>query len=1324
SHIGTENKNFKCDCETSSKIIEIEEKLLNLQRELVQHENCGIIISRQNIDIEFLSRENFGYKEQLENLKMSHNDLKTQLSLEQDKECILLEKCRNLEDDLKSNTNYIGEIQKKFAEYTDLENKCRIYSKKIEELETDNSMKYVKIVNLTVEIEKLRQILARTDQQHKEELAKKINQLEQEKQLHEGEKNQLLEKIKILNDQKVILQNEKEELLSKIIQFENQHREMQNEKDDLWSEQEQLQAENLKYKSTKDFIELEIARVQNENESLQVEKDLFKTKCSNLKMTKDELEQNMTSHLGSLRKKIENTETENKALLSEICLIRHEKKQLEITIAEYKEEHSFNLQLKNQLDELSSFLEKLQKEHEVITIEYDDLKMETKNEKGKVAKLTRNNTKLVKDIKTLENTNDELTKKNNSLETELLVFREKTDYYVKKYEELEKIRESLICQNGELSSKLDRNENSLKKMDIDNKQLGIDLVNIKLALNKAESASEIHQKQNESLRSENHKLHDSLKEFSGESEKKIQIIQELKEICETDKRQIKELEMNLKSCTEENDNLKNDLADKEQALSQIQDKIEHFVDIEFEKKGMQKHIDELEAKLQNFKHFEEQMQIEQELRSNSEDNLKRTIASLENQLAEEASSNAKVTENLERANAKTGSLAEIILKLESRIAFLDKQNEILDKEKNNLKNLSEERHRKLMTAIKSKSGLMQRNKKLTEQNSEVSSKFDKLSMELDRKSKLLDEANQRVKELLDNLYKIEKRFCEDERHRLDVLRNEADRNKEEINKIKCENNRLQHEMEIMMGKIKILEQENLESTQQLEELMLEKNTWLSEKIDACNCVGNITRSKPTIGFDRLVKKNMKLDDKIGVLEEQLTICKKTNENKLKEIATAKETESQLSKEIGDIKKELDKTISSNDILITEMEDLISKIDKLNKENKALKMINSEQELLLDKINCDGLKCKHELLDLENTKREECFEEKSSELHQQLENEIKNHSSLVVYMDTIRDRLCERRLRLCRATTHALSVWKSVLDVNFVCSASKEGLQADHATGTPNGPLDEEIRQVEYQVHVTTSLLDKLTSIKNHDTLRQNLIEPNSDFKDLIEQETSPNLNTDVMENLGLTGNLVRLNNFSPLEMEEKFTALVLAYTIDKKSLLQRCNVQRIRLRERERALGEEISTLSIHLEKYAKGVDVSSQLEQVLRLCTQVSISAEQFGSLMQQEELSKAVELMINYVALLRQRVDNLPNPCLSIKQALGTIYTETEIPIAKQSSEDDKEEEDLPSLPKRERKRFIKETYFIITLSIAVLAVVTLFNMFENCYTSIQHAPIYPPV
>lgn len=974
-------------------IVEMEEKLENLQRELIHHENCAAIISRQNEEIEFASRENSSYRDRLENLQDSYDDLKTQLSLNNDKECLLLEKCRSLEDDLKSNVNYVAEIQIKLNQYTDLESKYKALSQKIEELETDNSMKYVKIVNLTVEMEKLRQILVKTDQQNKEELAKKIKQLEEERKLHEEEKNQLLEKIKVLNEQKVILQNEKAELFKKIIQLEQHHRQLLCEKDELWNEQEQLKTENLNIKSKKDVIVLEICRIRNEKASLLAERNLLKSQNSHLESVKTELEKRMNSRVQILEDKIESAEMKNRSLLTELCTIKRDKEQLLIDISEYKKEHSFNLQLKNQLEELNFFLEKLQKEHELVIHEHELLKTETRNDKVKITELTESNAKITQEIITFESKNAELLNEKNSIKTELLIFKEKTDYYIKKYDELNETNKTLIYKNSELVLKLEKNENGLKKMDIDNKQLGVDLVNLKLALNKNADTSEMYIKLNENLSSENYKLQHSIKEYIEESHKKDQIIYSFEERQVAYQNRIKQLETSLQSSKKKKEDLKKQLVSKTALLSQMEEEMKRtIVCNQIERDNMKIYVDELKTKYEN----DENLGC-----------LSKTINDLEIQLGEEKLIAKRFKNEFENAIGKNNTLEQTIMKLESRIAFTEKQNEILDKAKENLKQVTEESEEKLVTTIKTKCELSQRNNKLVEENFHLCKKCEILSEEVAKHSELRDRANQRVNELLKDLHKAEMKISQKECHKLEFLTNSINRNKEDNEKIKIENNELLHEKQIITEKLKNLEQKNLELTQQLEEFMLEKDAWLTDKIYTCRNINKAIQTKPKTGFDRLVKKNMRLNDKIEMLEDQLTTEKSKNLDISKEISIARERQVQLVSEVENIKQELDTAITNNDVLIKDVEELMKKVNDLKEENNKLKE------------NLHQTKNNKKTLNLTNSNEKVALHDKGklfdeiSKVRHQLENEIENKKSTLIYIDIMKDRLCERRLRLSR-----------------------------------------------------------------------------------------------------------------------------------------------------------------------------------------------------------------------------------------------------------------------------------------------------------------------
>lgn len=118
---------------------------------------------------------------------------------------------------------------------------------------------------------------------------------------------------------------------------------------------------------------------------------------------------------------------------------------------------------------------------------------------------------------------------------------------------------------------------------------------------------------------------------------------------------------------------------------------------------------------------------------------------------------------------------------------------------------------------------------------------------------------------------------------------------------------------------------------------------------------------------------------------------------------------------------------------------------------------------------------------------------------------------------------------------------------------------------------------------------------------------------------------------------VSIGEISTTRMEETFATLVLTYTVDKDLLHQRFHAKKIQLGETERSLGEAVSALTLYLERNAIGLDVSNFMSNILQLCTQVSVAAVQYGSLRQQTELTAAAEMMVNYVANLRQEIELL---------------------------------------------------------------------------------------
>lgn len=991
----------------------MEKELVQLKCELAEHKNCSIIIDKQNEEIKYISRENCSTKEQLQTLTASFTNLRTEHLLCQDKEVLLLNRCSSLEDRLKRNNDFVDDIQRKLSEYTDLENKCKELTQKIQELETDNSMKYVKIVNLTVEIEKLRQILARTEQQNQDELKKKINQLDEERRLHEEEKNELLEKIEALNKEKCLLLTEKEELLSKIIELENQRRRLQTDKDELWSERDTLQAENMQIKLKRDFIKSELAKLQSEKDSLQLDRDLLKGEYMDLEFAKDELEDRLKSQILSLEVKEEQMANEKKSLLTDIYALKCDKEQLEIDMAEYKDEHSFNLKLKTQVDELSSLLGKLEEDYKFLTNEYAESKRKAEEERKKITELIDDNAKMNKEIIGLRDKNSVLSFKNNSIEKELLKYREKSDCYLEINQELDKFKNKLISENKELISKIDKNETSMKKMDIDNKQLGIDLVNLKLTFDKMKSTMKMYEELNENLNTENCSLKSTIKEQKQSIHEKETDLNKLCDLCQTYENDINALETNLQESQTDITNLKKLLKDKEEILLHLEEELKKNIqDNRLEKENTKQHINELQRKLDETndlwkkqKQIETQLQLDAQeisktlaLEKEKQEYLRKNIADLEKEISEEKRLGKRLMEDYETAVSEIEKFKNTILKLESRIGFVEKQNEILDKEKNNLKNISEENSKKLTIFLRCKNELTEKNKKLSDEYAELRRTCDNLTEEALKKTQSLNAANNKVDELLKDLHNAEKRICDNERHRLGFLKNELIRNKEESEKMKKENDCLRRELEIMTERVKLLEKDNAETTQSLEDLMIEKDEWLTEKINTSKNIGNIAKSRSKTSFDRLVRRNTKLDEKIITLEEELCIARKIYAEKSKEVEIMEDQKARLMHETQYIKDELHKALDNNDDLIKEVNELLDKVTNLRKENESLKY-KKQDELQSGESRLKG----SEINDLP----ELCS------LREQLQVQMNEQKSIENYISAVRHQLCEKRLRLGR-----------------------------------------------------------------------------------------------------------------------------------------------------------------------------------------------------------------------------------------------------------------------------------------------------------------------
>ncbi|KAF5280505.1 hypothetical protein FQA39_LY18050 [Lamprigera yunnana] len=123
------------------------------------------------------------------------------------------------------------------------------------------------------------------------------------------------------------------------------------------------------------------------------------------------------------------------------------------------------------------------------------------------------------------------------------------------------------------------------------------------------------------------------------------------------------------------------------------------------------------------------------------------------------------------------------------------------------------------------------------------------------------------------------------------------------------------------------------------------------------------------------------------------------------------------------------------------------------------------------------------------------------------------------------------------------------------------------------------------------------------------------------------------------------------ELEQKFIALSLAFSIDAATIADRSERQRRYRDQTETNLNTEIDKLSekinqirfmsVDAERAEHLAGLLTQIDVIVRASSLASISAERFGAVQHEARLAEAVNLMINHVTLLKQQRDSTRNIC-----------------------------------------------------------------------------------
>jgi hypothetical protein len=172
-------------------------------------------------------------------------------------------------------------------------------------------------------------------------------------------------------------------------------------------------------------------------------------------------------------------------------------------------------------------------------------------------------------------------------------------------------------------------------------------------------------------------------------------------------------------------------------------------------------------------------------------------------------------------------------------------------------------------------------------------------------------------------------------------------------------------------------------------------------------------------------------------------------------------------------------------------------------------------------------------------------------------------------------------------------------------------------------------------------------------------------------EVFPSLPDSVLEKMGLLGNVAR-ERWSDEELEQKFVALSLAFTIDATTVKDRCERQRRYRDQTETNLNTELERLIQKANKMqslcidAETTELLSallgQIDIVMKASSHATISSERYGAVQHENRISESVGVMINHVNLLKQQRDSARRQLQYTKRVLQNSNSSETAPAQKQ--------------------------------------------------------------
>ena len=924
-------------------------EILRIYKE--QKQKFEHFIHTNDSKISILKQQKKDLEEQLKLKESDDNDkimkaLYDEITAEKNKNDDLFKENQNLKQEISNNKNKIFEKDNKIQEMIKIQKENE---GKINILNKEKEMQSEKYRNV---FDKLNTILLnnREKEERLNEAVEKMNLSNNLLHLVSMEKADIIslfnEKYKYFNE----VEKDNKSLKNKILELEQK---VQKNEEEI----NELKSKNNSFIKKNEMLQKEIEDSKKEVEE-QTEKSFFLNSIIDEKVDKEDYDQ--LEHL------LEEEKEKNLKMKKDIEKLNEEISQKEEEII--KSKNKINSQeniIKEKENQIINLDEQLNKNNE----KYNDLQNKYKN---MISKIEEDERKLNNAIENL-NLSEKYQQLVKMEKPDLIKFIIDKDTYIDKLEKQNSSNKKEINDLNNLKQELNEEINK-NKITINN--LNKNITNLENDLEKINSEKSQLEKN----------LNEKMEELMKEKEEKEKLTNNL-----LNEKKKNELLIN------DNKNMKNEIITQKENISKANNEISSLQNKNNEKedlinsltkekevlsKNYKDLLDKYNEQLANTKQREQRTSIAIQnlnlaeeylnLVNMSKDQLISLIVEKDKYLKMTEKLNKDLNQKIEKINSEKNKLEEECNKLKLNIVDLEKNNSLLKQENEhinkNLENLKIEKNNLLLDLQKEKGqkeNYIKELESLKEEIKELNDKINGLKKDLQKLTEENTSKDEAIKNLENKLKSTETKLNDIEKEKSELsekYKELIDKSNNQLEKLRNLNLKEKTELDLI-SRLNLSDNYQLLSTKSkadLISLIIEKdilnNKLEKEKEELISKISNLEKNKIELenNLADFEAKNNTLNNKIKILENELDVIRKENENLIKE-------KNELNNILKEEKKLGEKMKNTNDLLNKEN----TKIEILTKENKKLSDEILNQKEIIEKINKELILHKKNLEEKEN-----------------------------------------------------------------------------------------------------------------------------------------------------------------------------------------------------------------------------------------------------------------------------------------------------------------------------------------------------------------------